>query len=92
MVAFLNIKYHTFESKKKKKLRDKDHHTFFIPNLLLNLTFTSHLSHNQYSHQIKEKRERGESKAGGDRGAQIEGQWRSRSPKGQSRWRSAFTM
>ena len=60
VVAFLNIKYHTFESKKKKKLRDKDHHTFFIPNLLLNLTFTSHLSHNQYSHQIKEKREREE--------------------------------
>ena len=67
MVAFLNIKYHTFESKKKKKLRDKDHHTFFIPNLLLNLTFTSHLSHIQYSHQIKEKRER-----------RIWSRWRSR--------------
>ena len=62
MVVFLNIKYHTFE-KKKKKQRDKDHHAFsYGPILLLNsqphiyftvITFT-------YSHQRKEKRDREE--------------------------------
>ena len=72
VVVFLNCHFLILNTtrlnpKKKKKLRDKDHHTFFIPNLLLNLTFTSHLSHIQYSHQIKEKGER-----------RIWSRWRSR--------------
>ena len=71
VVVFLNCHFlilnTTRLNPKQKTLRDKDHHTFFIPNLLLNLTFTSHLSHIQYSHQIKEKRER-----------RIWSRWRSR--------------